>query len=557
VSRRRGQPVEITVNERPELRTLRAAVLIGAAVLFLTRLGATDLWAPDEPRYAQIAEEIRAMKEGPEGLILLHLNGEAYTQKPPFYYWLAALAGAPGGRVTEFAARLPSALAGVATVWLTLRLGTRLMGGAAGATGAALLLTTPLFAHLARRVQLDVLLALLELAALSAFWAFDSGPRRGGRGALALLHGAMGMAVLTKGPVGFLVPALVILAFLAWERRLRDARRLFPPWALLLSLGPGAAWFAAATHLAAPGFFGDAFVDNVLLRFFHSTAHPRPFYYYLYQFPALFLPWTLLWPLVWRTGRRHAFAPGGDPRAWRFLLAWVAVTVVFFSFSSGKRGLYLLPAFAPAALLCGDALVRALLSRRALPRAVTLAAAALAAVACVLAVGEIVIDEVRGIALPDALGAAVLATVITAAGAWAAAGRAASPARLRAGIAIAALFAVELSVFALLLPAVNVEKSYRSIAVAAAAEAGEGGRVGLMRDRPMLGGLLYYGGRPVVLLKSPEELRAFIAEGGRAIVVKAKKLDQVETVAPVEVKARTHSGWREMLVVTPKGAPPA
>ncbi len=530
-------------------------MLIGAAVLFLTQLGATDLWAPDEPRYAQIAEEIRAMEQGPAGLILLHLNGEAYTQKPPLYYWLAALAGAPGGRVTEFAARLPSALAGVATVWLTLRLGTRLLGGAAGATGAALLLTIPLFAHLARRVQLDVMLALLELVALSAFWAFDSGSRRG-RAAIALLHGAMGLAVLTKGPVGFLVPTLVILAFLAWERRLRDARRLFPPWALLLSLGPGAAWFAAATHLAAPGFFGDAFVENVLLRFFRSASHPRPFYYYLYQFPALFLPWTLLWPLVWRTGRRHAFAPGGDPRAWRFLLAWVAVTVVFFSFSSGKRGLYLLPAFAPAALLCGDALARALLARWALPRAVTVAVAALAAVACVLAVGEIVIGEVRGVPLPDALGAAVLATVIGAAGAWAAAGRAASPARVRAGIAIAALFVLELSVFALLLPAVNVEKSYRSIAVAAAAEAGEGRRVGLMRDQPMLGGLLYYGGRPVALLESPEDLRAFIAGGGRAIVVKAKKLDQVQAVAPVEVKARARSGRREMLVVTPKGTPP-
>jgi hypothetical protein len=167
------------------------------------------------------------------------------------------------------------------------------------------------------------------------------------------------------------------------------------------------------------------------------------------------------------------------------------------------------------------------------------------------------IEEIRGVTLPDVFGAAVLATVIAAAGAWAAAGRAASPARVRAGIAIVALFALELGVFTLLLPAVNVEKSYRSIAVAAAAEAGEGRRVGLMRDRPMLGGLLYYGGRPVAPLETPEDLRAFIAGGGRAIVVKAKKLGQVEAVTPVEVKARARSGPRELLVVTPKGAPPA
>jgi 4-amino-4-deoxy-L-arabinose transferase-like glycosyltransferase len=543
------------VNEHATLRRLRAVVLIGAALLFLTKLGATDLWAPDEPRYAQIAEEIRAMEHGPAGLVLLHLNGEAYTQKPPLYYWLAALAGAPGGRVTEFMARLPSALAGVAVVWLTMRLGTTLLGGAAGIAGAALLLTTPLLAHLARRVQLDVLLALLEFAALAAFWAFDSGLRRS-RATVAVLHGAMGLAVLTKGPVGFLVPSLVIVAFLAWERRLRDVRRLFPPWALLLSLAPGAAWFAAAAHLAAPGFIGDAFVENVVLRFFHSGAHPHPFYYYLYHFPAIFLPWALFWPLVWRVGRKTALAPEGDPRAWRFLLAWVAVTLVFFSLSSGKRGLYLLPAFAPAALLCGDALVRTLSGLRALPRSVTLGAAGLAAVACVLALGEILIGEFKGVALPGAFGVAVLLGALVAAAAWALAGRARAPAQVRTGIGIASVFALELGIFALVFPAVNVEKSYRSIAVAAAAQAGEGGRVGLMRDEPTMGGLIYYGGRRVTLLESPESVRAYIEGGGRAIVVKAKKLHLVEAVAPVDVTARARLGAREMLVVAPRQAPP-
>ena len=83
----------------PSLRPLAAGVLAAAALLFLARLGATDLWAPDEPRYAQIAEEIRAFEHGARGLWLLHLNGEAYDQKPPVYFWLAALFGAPAGRV--------------------------------------------------------------------------------------------------------------------------------------------------------------------------------------------------------------------------------------------------------------------------------------------------------------------------------------------------------------------------------------------------------------------------------------------------------------------------
>lgn len=64
------------------------------------RLGATDLWAPDEPRFAAIAEELRSFEHGPAGLVVLHLNSAPYTQKPPLYYWMAALLGAVPGRVT-------------------------------------------------------------------------------------------------------------------------------------------------------------------------------------------------------------------------------------------------------------------------------------------------------------------------------------------------------------------------------------------------------------------------------------------------------------------------
>jgi 4-amino-4-deoxy-L-arabinose transferase-like glycosyltransferase len=170
--------------------------LAAAALLLLFRLGATDLWAPDEPRYAQVAEELRSLERGAEDLFLLRLNGKPYTQKPPLYYWLAAALGAPGGRVSETVARLPSALAGIAAVFATLRLGARMLGPSAGIWGALLLLSVYRFGHLARRVQLDVLLAALEVVALLAFWRLDRG--LGGRRAnAALLHGALGLAVLT------------------------------------------------------------------------------------------------------------------------------------------------------------------------------------------------------------------------------------------------------------------------------------------------------------------------------------------------------------------------
>ena len=83
--------------------------MLAAALLLLPGLGATDLWAPDEPRYAQVAEELRSLRHGAAGLVLLHLNDAVYNQKPPLYFWLAALAGAGP---TAWARRRPSGCAG-------------------------------------------------------------------------------------------------------------------------------------------------------------------------------------------------------------------------------------------------------------------------------------------------------------------------------------------------------------------------------------------------------------------------------------------------------------
>ena len=115
----------MSVNRRakPFWRSLEFTLpVLVAALLLLPYLGQLDLWAPDEPRYAQISEEIRALEHGPRGLALLHLNGQPYTQKPPLYFWLAAGFGSLNGHVDHWSARLPSALAGIAIIGLTAAL---------------------------------------------------------------------------------------------------------------------------------------------------------------------------------------------------------------------------------------------------------------------------------------------------------------------------------------------------------------------------------------------------------------------------------------------------
>jgi 4-amino-4-deoxy-L-arabinose transferase-like glycosyltransferase len=546
---------------RPELGLLAAA-----ALLLLSGLGATDLWAPDEPRYAQVAEELRRLEHGARSLVLLHLNGEAYTQKPPLYFWLAAAAGAPGGHVSERAARLPSALAGLALCALVLALGRRLFDRATALLAAALLLTTGEFLWLARRAQLDVLLAVFETAALLAFWRLERG-EVGRRAGLAGLHGWLGLAVLTKGPVGWLVPMLVIGSWLATRRRLRELPRALPPWGLALSLGPGLLWLGLAAGVAPPGWFGEAVGTNLLGRFFAGTSHARPFYYYLYRLPLDFLPWTALWPLVWRSARRRVFhrAPDGsaDPAApaWSFLLVWLAASVAFFSLSTGKRGLYLLPAFPALALLCADALRRALEGRATLPRALSVGAGCLAALLG-LAGGTAVLAP---LAPPSGVnparlalgGGAMLAALAAGALVLLVAARRGAPLRIRLGVCLAALGAAELALLVGALPAFDPAKSARPIAESVIRLCGPAPRLGLVGNAALTGGLVYYGVGRVVPLPTPESVEHFVREGGCAIAVRERQLDRVTAAVPVRVHERLREGRRALLLLAPEAPGPA
>jgi len=551
------------VDERRARWREQRLVLLASALLLLPGLGVLGLWAPDEPRYAQVAEELRSLVHGLSDLVVLHLNGKVYDQKPPLYFWAAALAGVPYGRVTESAARLPSALAAIACVALTLRLGVRLLCPRSAFLGALFLLTSLRFAHLARRVQLDVVLTLFELVALYAFVRLEQ--KDGSRTAnLIGLHAALGLAVLTKGPVGFL-PILVMALTLGFEGRLAALPGLFPAWSPLLSLAPPVAWLAAAARLAPSGFFEAAVMQNLWGRLAEGTAHPRPFYYYAYQFPVDFLPWSLLWPVVAYLAWRTVFRASADPqrrRAWRFLLSWVGATFVAFSLSAGKRGLYLAPAAPAAALLSADALLLFLRERATWPRAFSWLACALAASLFALGVRLALVPRVSGVSLPWTFGAALAAIAAIGALAWGGLVRGAPTrgpveservALRRIAVSVGVAFALLASAFHLLYPSLDDEKSPRPVARAAAALVPAGEPIGLLGSSPLVGGLVYYGGRDVRELDSPLEARTFLAQGGRAIVLEAKKLELLNAVVPVRVRSRLRAEDRTLVVVVPSG----
>ena len=321
--------------------TPRTAVLSLAAVLFFWQLGGHDLWAPDEPYFAEGAREMVVDGEW----AVPHVNGRVTTDKPPLFFWLIALASLIFGEVTPWTARLPSALAGLATVALTLRLGTRLAGPRTAALAGFVLCTTYLFWEKARWSQTDSVLCCLIWVALSAFEAFRAGDVRGRRAGL-LFWLAAALAVLVKGPVGLLLPLGIALVTLAADHDLGRFRRFAPLSGPLLFVLLVGTWMVLAT-VGSGGEYSvwGALEEHFLDRGIHGLHHAQPPWYFLEALPPNLLPWTGLIPgaLVLAFRRRSA--------ADSFLLAAALFVLVFFSVSTEKRELYALPALPAFALL--------------------------------------------------------------------------------------------------------------------------------------------------------------------------------------------------------------
>ncbi|HEU4402108.1 MAG TPA: glycosyltransferase family 39 protein, partial [Candidatus Polarisedimenticolia bacterium] len=323
------------------MKPSRWALLL-AALLSLWNVWGYDLWAPDEPYFAEGAREMVA-----DGRWAVpHVNGVVTTDKPPLFFWIIALLSLPSGHVSSLTARLPSALAALGAVALTVRMGRRLSGERAGALAGLVLATTHLHWDKSRSAQIDALLGFLILAALSLFAEWRAGGAHGRRAGL-LFWLCLALAVLAKGPVGLLLPLGIALVTLALDRRLVDWRRFAPFTGPLLFAAIVAGWMAAAT-LGGAGEYSvwEAFRRHVLERALFGMHHVQPPWYYLKVLPVQLLPWSGLLPgallLAWRR-RRDA-----DDR---FLLVFFLFVVVFFSLSTEKRDLYVLPACPAFALL--------------------------------------------------------------------------------------------------------------------------------------------------------------------------------------------------------------
>ena len=142
------------------------ALLMGLCfAIYFVNLGQWDLWDPDEPRYAEVSRE---MVNGGDW-ILMHRNGEIYTDKPPLFFWIVAFSSFLWQGLTPFSVRFPSAFFGTLTVLLTFFIGKRLYSSRTGFLSGLILATSFQFAFLSTRGNIDTTLTFFTTASILCF----------------------------------------------------------------------------------------------------------------------------------------------------------------------------------------------------------------------------------------------------------------------------------------------------------------------------------------------------------------------------------------------------
>lgn len=356
-------PSHHSMDDRsPKPMHLLLLVLVAGLLLFIS-LGGMGLTDRDEGRNAEAGREMFASGD----LITPTFNGELRVAKPVFVYWLMTLSYQAFG-VNEFAARAPSALFGVALIVMQYLFLARLRGPMVGLFGALMLLLNIQMLALGRMAITDSVLIFFTTASLYGFWLGLHEPGTG-RHWIWGFYAGMALATLTKGPVGFAVPLIGALLYLAATKQWRVFWHKGSPLAgtllFLLLAGP---WYATMFLLHGDAYSSQAKVHTVGRFLAPMEGHGIGWWFY---FPVLllgFFPWSTLLPASlyqayhsWREQRASANHSGTSAAAeenpgfghelnW-FAALWIVGVFVFFTLSSTRLPHYIGPLFPACALL--------------------------------------------------------------------------------------------------------------------------------------------------------------------------------------------------------------
>lgn len=557
-------------------RTRDYAVLIAlCAVLTLPNLGGTSLWDVDEGVNAEAAREMRDN----DSWLIPTFNYKLRTAKPVMLYWLQRASFAAFG-VSEWSARLPSALLTCGAVLLLYELTRRMFDRATGLLAGIVLASAIEVCMLAHAATPDATLLFFTVLTFYAFWRGHETPAQpeianaseGGAGRTwwKWTAAACALAMLTKGPVGVALPGLVIFLYFAWNRelsRLLDRRILTAGLVFLLIAGP---WYGLVTAETRGEWARQFFAKENIQRFSSPMDnHSGPFFYHAAALLVLFAPWSAfllaaLW-YGWRGAQRPAEETAALPRPERLLLCWFGAYLVLFSAAATKLPNYMLPAYPALAVLTARFLMRWRDGEIAVPKWVMpVGVSALALTGTAFAGGLIVVSGTGGLLpetarlFPGAERVAVLGLVPLACAIvlWRALRANARPRFVRAQAVGAVAFTALLAAFGS--GPFDARKAAKELVLASGVSSPERD-IRLAHHDWFQPSIVFYARREVTEVFGAEAVADFLAVPTPGyLFVPASTWQQLEpqVKVPVRVAARHYDFYRnkEILVVTNDGA---
>jgi 4-amino-4-deoxy-L-arabinose transferase-like glycosyltransferase len=273
-------------------------------------------------------------------------QGEHYLDKPPLSLWILALSYRLFG-ISVFSARLPSALAGLATILIVGKWAMRRSGPFAGWLSALILMFSFEFVFVAMTFAAD---AFLTLAVVVAILVLDAAARRqDGRPASwgAACGTSLALAFGFKGLVGLVLPIGIVAASMLLDhcRPRQPLRRA--AWTVFFFVVLVAPWHVAMTYRLGMEFWDVFYWKNQFLRGAtgsYMRAPKSPFYYLEVLAWAIF-PWSL-----------QLASPARRAGPTRLPLAWLLFGVAFWSALAMKREVYLVPVLPAASVLVAEGL---------------------------------------------------------------------------------------------------------------------------------------------------------------------------------------------------------
>lgn len=318
---------------------------LGAAALLFFSNGSLQITDSVESNYALTAKEMVLSGDW----ISPQIYGHYWYDKPIMFYWLTALAFKIFG-FTEFAARLFPSIFGLAGLGLVCWGGSKLYGSRSGFYSGIVLLTCMEFFLISKSVITDAVLFLFFSGTLLFFYL---GYQEGRKSYWYIMYACAALSTLTKGPVGFLLPGLIITLFLLWQNDWRVLMRMCLPTGIAVFLLIALPWYGAMCYLHGAEFINTFFGTHNFLRATVSE-HPRDnvIYYYTAVNLLAFFPWSLLLPVI--IYRKYKQGNLCLKQQEKFLLLWMSVVFIFFQCMATKYITYTYPILFPGALLLGN-----------------------------------------------------------------------------------------------------------------------------------------------------------------------------------------------------------